>query len=461
MRFSLPLQVAAGLLLMLVGWGFADGQDQLSDAKKAAALQKRLVEEQKDVTRRLADWEDKLVFLQVKLERSAIPTQQQMAKHLKQVMEMCAKTAGPVRAKAMMEALTTSRFDNIGDLERLFSTADHVASQLGLIHEMVSDDFGPRMQRQAFEELHTALKAIAKEQHDLQRDNHANAILAADQGRLHKKTEQLAAALAANGKGAGRIGQHLQDAVAAIQEALKAQVQLQKTAENLKPAPDMLKFEASSKLYRTAHEIEHVVSFARVLEHQAALRISKSQLDKKLASLRRIDEDMAALAKAISRNGDKKPTRQDKLSCIRLSDLVKDTRKALENGLERPNVSEYARAIKDGLSTAALGLRTIERRLETSDAGPETSAMLKTTIEKLENGSMAIQEIRAFLATLEPGEFKEPVFKEVADSAQSLEKIIADQRRIGAEIRGEWLSRIGQPLRPLVDKNEKKLEPKK
>ena len=87
--------------------------------------------------------------------------------------------------------------------------------------------------------------------------------------------------------------------------------------------------------------------------------------------------------------------------------------------------------------------------------------MLKNTIEKLENGSMAIQEIRAFLATLEPGEFKEPVFKDVADSAQSLEKIIADQRRIGAEIRGEWLSRIGQPLRPLVDKNEKKLEPKK
>jgi len=461
MRFSFTCQVVAIVFLAALTLSFADAQDQLTDVKKAAEWQKKLVAAQKDVADRLANWEINLVALQVKLERSANPAEQQMAKHLKQVVEKSAATAVGARAKAMLEALSNFRTDKTLELETLYLTADFVGSQLGLIYDMVNEDLRPRMQRQAFEELHAALKAIAKEQHDLQRDNHANAILAADQGRLHKKTEQLAAALAANGKGAGRIGQHLQDAVAAIQEALKAQVQLQKSAENLKPAPDMLKFEASSKLYRTAYEIEHVVSFARVLEQQAALRISKSQLDKKLASLRRIDEDMAALAKAISRNGDKKPTRQDKLSCLRLSDLVKETRKALENGLERPNVSEYARAIKDGLSTAALGLRTIERRLETSDAGPETSAMLKTTIEKLENGSMAIQEIRAFLATLEPGEFKEPVFKDVADSAQSLEKIIAAQRRIGAEIRGEWLSRIGQPLRQLVDKNEKKLEPKK
>jgi hypothetical protein len=420
-RFFMGLTAAAMIVLLASDGAYAQSDD--------AKLRGELIAEQKKLNQQFSEWEKKLSEMQKKFEKGGSATDRQIALHISRVRENQLKPAdefGP----ALLKLLTASKLDNISDLRICMDTADQITESLRAAQEKLSENFGPRAQRQAHELLLKSLQALSTEQKGLQNINLVEKKFAKQQGHIRAKSERLAQELAGECKGTGKVGKHLERAVSTIQEVIK----IQKSAEQLAADGDTAaairkQSEAIPMLARIEDEFKCVVRIAQKLEQQAAMREAGRSVEKAIAEMGRIELGVRDVATRIQRNANKKPNQDNRIDSLKLGDAVQRVERGLNKCIGELDAAGN-NALRDGLGLMRPEIRTLQIRLEHIDVEDETLTLPKKTLGILEKARKAIQATQEFLADFETGELSEPAFRDVHVVAQELEKFSAGQHRI-------------------------------
>ena len=380
---------------------------------------------------------------QKKFERSSNPNDQQIALHISGIRGNQVNLVDKL-GKRLVALLSASRFDSAGDLKNCMLFSDDLADSLRTAREKLCENFGPQAQRKAHESLLKSLKAVSAEQGDLQSLNLSQKKFAEEQQRIRTKTEFWAKQVRGEGKGNGMVGKHLEDAAALIQEVIEIQKSAEKLAADGDAAAAMLKqSETLAKLSRVEDHASSVLQIARLLEQRVAMRDLERCLENAVAELGRIEKRAKNLVEKISRNADKKPTRDSKIEWLRLSDEVAKVFSSLSKSADKND--DGNNAIKSGLYLAGTELKLLQRRLEGLDFGDETTfRQLKKTTDNLDRGKKAVQAARVFLGAFETGELREPILNDVHEIAQELKKIGAGQERLSERLFELWVDEVGR-----------------
>jgi hypothetical protein len=379
-------------------------------------LQTELGDEQKTIVRELAEISTSLKEIQKNYEQSASLTKRRMATQLKEIAES-SRNAGELASK-LDKSLPAFNFNALADMndgERI-SAETATALDTCRIALLRLADARTKIQRQTQEEFHKTLKALRKEQAEWpERDPPV------------EKLEKLTRDIGNEGMGTGEVSKHIARVESWLHEAVSSQ---------RKGRSD----EVAAFLRHAEEDHRHVVRTAHTLEQQSLFRRAEHRLDKAFSSLRKIEEGVPELSKLIQKNFDKRPTRENKIDVLRVSDEFRVFQIEIEQ-IAAELEDNGNQALGNALMVASWELKNRRMKLEMIDVAPVEIPSKDGPLHKARN---AIKAARELLDGLNTGELTPSNLSDVNKAADALAKIRALQLGIAESLRDQRRALLGR-----------------
>ena len=433
--------------------------------KKPGQLKDDIRLREQILARQFGEFEQSLLKLIQRLERSSKETDRERAKVLRQALEKCKTSLITTQFDQIVDILKKQDLKNLGQVETLANRTTKLAQDIREILALIQADpraANARKQQQELKVLLKDLQGLILKQKAAEGLTRMGKTDKGELAKLQAKITQLTAELAKKfgQAGFGRLEKMTETAVARQQEAEKA---IGKS--NPQSASDH-QAGAVNDLEKVAREIKKRLDQLREEELERILASLLQRCEKMLAMQTQVLTGTETVFKAIAANKDGKPARADQQQSLKLSDQEKDIVTEANKALEILRAEGSAVAFTEVFDQLRQDMKIVQRRLGVVDPGKVTQSIetdiidtLKEMIAALKKKQQEITQGRPPASDGPPPPKQDP---NLLDQIAELKMIRSIQARIGSRTNtlGREVEQSSDPetireLRNLAERQER------
>jgi hypothetical protein len=431
--------------------------------EKPRQLQDELRLREQILARQFGEFEQSLLKLIQRLERSSREADRDRAKVLRQALEKCKTSLITTQFDQIVDILRKQDLKHLGSVENLANRTSKLAQDIREIIALIQADPRAANARKKQQELSELLKELTVLIHKQKAAEGLTRMGKTDKGELAKlqaKITQLTAELAKRFAEASRLQKMIEIAIARQQEAEK------EIGKNNLPAAGDHQTGAVNNLEQVAKEIKKRLEQLREEELERILASLLQRCEKMLAMQTQVLTGTETVFQAIAANKDNKPSRADQQQSLKLSDQEKDIVVEANKALEILRAEGSAVAFHEVFDQLRQDMKIVQRRLGVVDLGKVTQTIETDIIDTLKEMIAALKKKQQEITQGRPptGDGPPPPKQDpnLLDKIAELKMIRSVQARInsrtnvlGAEVDQTSDPAIAQELRNLAERQER------
>jgi hypothetical protein len=364
---------------------------QKPPAEKPNQIQDQLRLREQILARQFAEFEQALLKLITRQERSPKEEDRARAKVLREALEKCKTSSISTQFDQIVDNLQKQNLKNLGQVQVLADRTNKLANDIREILALLQADPRLAKARKLQQDLKEDLKVLRDLIHKQKVAEALTRMGKTDKGELGKIQAKITQATAELAKKMGQAGLGRIQKMIEIANARQQQAEIEIAKDNNAGAADR-EMDAITKLEQVENEIKRRLQQLREEELERLLASLLERCEKMLAMQTQVFTGTGTVFKAITANKDSKPTRADQQQSLKLSDQEKDIVTEATKALELLRAEGSAVAFQEVFDQLQQDMKIVQRRLGVVDPGKVTQSIETDIIDTLKEMIAALKQ---------------------------------------------------------------------